>query len=241
MAKIHSCKVKQNFFLQKIFLVYFYAGIKKLDPDWITGNSMVYLESHWVFAPFHYILTAEQVNLYIVHFGGFAFDLLEGILLFFDTTRPIGMAFGCYFHVANACMFNIGIFPYAMLATLPIFCRANWPKTFIARLSKRWQNYFILDPPENYSSPDCYYDDQNCSKCSHEPVVDKHDTKSSDSNKESSTPSARLGIRRFTRKNKFTMLALSAYVALQLFLPFSHNVTKVGCVFSLFHDIIYIF
>ncbi|EDV21674.1 uncharacterized protein TRIADDRAFT_30063 [Trichoplax adhaerens] len=181
----------------QIFLVYFYAGIKKLDPDWITGNSMVSLEAHWVFSLFHYVLTPEQVNLYIVHYGGFAFDLMEGFLLFFDITRPIGLLLGFYFHFSNACMFTIGIFPYAMLATLPIFCRPDWPKRLLVKTPQRWQRHFIIDAPKNYSSSDCI-----------------------------AVNSAKLGIRRFTKKNKFTLFALSCYIAIQLFLPFSHNVTK---------------
>ena len=200
---------------------------------------MVHLESHWVFSPFHYILTPEQVNLYIVHFGGFAFDLLEGILLYFSTTRPIGIVFGCYFHTANACMFSIGIFPYAMLATMPIFCSEDWPKKIIAKLSKRWQSRFMLDPPEKYSAPDCYYAEVNNNQCSDESVTDKQAIKSNNSGQESTVQSAKRGIRRFTKKNKFTMLALGAYIALQLFLPFSHGVTKVSCPLSPYHDIIY--
>jgi vitamin K-dependent gamma-carboxylase len=36
----------------QIFFVYFIAGLKKLDFDWITGYSMSNLASHWVFDPF---------------------------------------------------------------------------------------------------------------------------------------------------------------------------------------------
>ena len=36
----------------QIFLVYFYAGIKKFNMEWIGGYSMRYLSTHWVFAPF---------------------------------------------------------------------------------------------------------------------------------------------------------------------------------------------
>jgi vitamin K-dependent gamma-carboxylase len=36
----------------QIFLVYFIAGLKKLDFDWVAGYSMTNLASHWVFHPF---------------------------------------------------------------------------------------------------------------------------------------------------------------------------------------------
>ena len=35
-----------------MFIVYFLAGIKKLDMDWQQGYSMINLAQHWVFNPF---------------------------------------------------------------------------------------------------------------------------------------------------------------------------------------------
>jgi len=47
-----------NYILVKfqIFLLYFYAGVKKMDPEWLGGYSMRNLGSHRVFTPFKYIL-----------------------------------------------------------------------------------------------------------------------------------------------------------------------------------------
>lgn len=36
----------------QIFIVYFIAGLKKLDADWVGGYSMSSLGRHWLFAPF---------------------------------------------------------------------------------------------------------------------------------------------------------------------------------------------
>lgn len=33
-------------------MVYFIAGLKKTDFDWVSGYSMDSLGSHWVFDPF---------------------------------------------------------------------------------------------------------------------------------------------------------------------------------------------
>lgn len=45
-----------NYMLLKfqIFLLYFYAGVKKMDPEWLGGHSMKNLGTHWVFSPFKY-------------------------------------------------------------------------------------------------------------------------------------------------------------------------------------------
>lgn len=45
---------KWNYFILKfqIFLLYFYAGVKKLtDSDWVNGYSMKNLSRHAVFSP----------------------------------------------------------------------------------------------------------------------------------------------------------------------------------------------
>lgn len=36
----------------QIFIVYFIAGLKKLDADWVGGYSMSSLARHWLFSPF---------------------------------------------------------------------------------------------------------------------------------------------------------------------------------------------
>ena len=74
-----------------MFLLYFYAGLKKLDRDWVSGYSMTGLSREFVFDPFRTFLTNEQIDFYMVHCCGLMFDLLQGFMLYFDTTRPIGM------------------------------------------------------------------------------------------------------------------------------------------------------
>ncbi|KAF3849167.1 hypothetical protein F7725_015664 [Dissostichus mawsoni] len=117
----------------QIFIVYFLAGIKKLDADWVEGYSMSYLAHHWLFDPFKVILPVELINLLVVHGGGLILDLSAGYLLFFDATRPYGIFFVSYFHCMNSQLFSIGMFSYTMLATSPIFCYPDWPRRFFAR------------------------------------------------------------------------------------------------------------
>ena len=76
----------------QIFLLYFYAGLKKTEADWLLGYSMGKLSRKWVFDPFRLILTNEQIDRYIVHLGGFFLDMTSGPMLLFDRTRPIAIA-----------------------------------------------------------------------------------------------------------------------------------------------------
>lgn len=92
----------------QVFLVYFLAGLKKIDFDWISGYSMIDLASHWVFDPLKMFLTNEQITLFIVHHGGLFIDLSVGYMLFFDKTRLLGTLISSMFHVMNSRMFNIG-------------------------------------------------------------------------------------------------------------------------------------
>ena len=80
----------------QIFLLYFYAGIKKTEADWLLGYSMGKLESHWVFDPFRFLgLSDSFISQYIVHVTGFLLDLLVGPFLLFDRTRPFAILAVC--------------------------------------------------------------------------------------------------------------------------------------------------
>jgi vitamin K-dependent gamma-carboxylase len=144
----------------QVFFVYFIAGLKKIDFDWISGYSMIDLASHWVFDPFKMFLTHDQITVFIVHHGGLFIDLFVGYMLFFDKTRLVGTVISSAFHIMNSRMFNIGMFPYAMLATTCIFYSNDWPKRFFltARLLRE-----RLDPVTNKFyvsglSAHCVYD-----------------------------------------------------------------------------------
>ena len=93
----------------QVFLVYFIAGLKKIDFDWMSGYSMTGLADHWVFDPFKYFLTNDQITLFIVHHGGLFIDLFTGFMLFFSKTRILGTIISSSFHIMNSQMFSIGI------------------------------------------------------------------------------------------------------------------------------------
>uniref|UniRef100_A0A672QTH5 Vitamin K-dependent gamma-carboxylase n=1 Tax=Sinocyclocheilus grahami TaxID=75366 RepID=A0A672QTH5_SINGR len=133
----------------QIFIVYFIAGVKKLDADWVEGYSMKYLAHHWLFEPFKLILPVELINLMVVHGGGLILDLTAGYLLFFDATRPVAFFFVSYFHCMNSQLFSIGMFSYTMLATSPLFCYPDWPRCFFGRFPEFLQPIlpFISPPP----------------------------------------------------------------------------------------------
>ena len=209
-APSSSFEIVPFFFLSQIFLVYFYAGIKKIDMDWMTGYSMTGLSREWVFDPFRLFLSDETIDLFLVHIGGLAFDLSEGFLLAFDKTRPIGIFFGAMFHGMNSQMFEIGMFPYAMMATLPLFCAYNWPKKVLSGLPNFMARILpSLDDPQ--TSTHCVYPVSTVSE-------DKQQLDREKTAEKNQTPGT---------KHKALVLIVLTYIGIQLFLPYSHFITKV--------------
>ncbi|XP_004713932.1 vitamin K-dependent gamma-carboxylase isoform X1 [Echinops telfairi] len=128
----------------QVFIVYFVAGVKKLDADWVEGYSMDRLSRHWLFSPFKLVLSEEMTSLLVVHWCGLLLDLSAGFLLFFDASRPVGLLFVSYFHCMNSQLFSIGMFPYVMLASSPLFCSPAWPRKLVSHCPKRLQDLLPL-------------------------------------------------------------------------------------------------
>lgn len=201
---------KWNYVLLRfqVFLVYFYAGLKKLDLDWMRGYSMTGLSRQWVFDPFRIFLDDQIIDLFLVHIGGLLFDLSEGFLLVFEKTRPIGIFLGAMFHGMNSQMFHIGMFPYTMLATLPLFCAYNWPKKLFSYLPNTLAKILpSQDVPQ--TSPHCIY-----------PSSNKADDRLQDKK------GASLTIQMPSTKHKALVCIVLVYMGVQIFLPYSHFVTK---------------
>ncbi|XP_067288860.1 vitamin K-dependent gamma-carboxylase [Pseudorasbora parva] len=192
----------------QIFIVYFIAGVKKLDADWVEGYSMKYLAHHWLFDPFKMILPVELVSLMVVHGGGLILDLTAGYLLFFDATRPVAIFFVSYFHCMNSQLFSIGMFPYTMLATSPLFCYPDWPRRFFGRFPEFFWPVLPLISPAPSPSTSCVYPN---------PPSEPREQDESNAAPRPTTPSFKHKIRAF-----FTIL----YITEQLFLPYSHFITQ---------------
>jgi hypothetical protein len=112
-------------FRAQIGLVYFFAGVAKLNGDWLRGEPMrMWLAERTQFPIIGPLLTEEWM-VYAFSYGGLLLDLLAFPLLIFPRTRPFITLALVAFHLTNYQLFNIGIFPWLMLATLPLFY--PWP------------------------------------------------------------------------------------------------------------------
>ncbi|KAK2871355.1 hypothetical protein Q8A67_023882 [Cirrhinus molitorella] len=192
----------------QIFIVYFIAGVKKLDADWVEGYSMKYLAHHWLFDPFKFILPVELVSLMVVHGGGLILDLTAGYLLFFDATRPVAFFFVSYFHCMNSQLFSIGMFSYTMLATSALFCYPDWPRRFFGRFPEFLQPILPFISPAPIPSSSCVYPN---------PPSGSGEQQEAHTTPKPTTPSF---------KHKLRAIFAILYIMEQFFLPYSHFITQ---------------
>eukprot|EP00012_Vannella_robusta_P006578 CAMPEP_0206196994 /NCGR_PEP_ID=MMETSP0166-20121206/8772_1 /ASSEMBLY_ACC=CAM_ASM_000260 /TAXON_ID=95228 /ORGANISM="Vannella robusta, Strain DIVA3 518/3/11/1/6" /LENGTH=366 /DNA_ID=CAMNT_0053614561 /DNA_START=143 /DNA_END=1240 /DNA_ORIENTATION=- len=118
-------------------IVYFYAGIAKMNEDWIRGEPI----RHWIVSRAqqgynpnsilsHYttIFLTSEAGVYFISIGGLLFDLTAGFLLCFPRGFIFNIALiNCvFFHLMNKFLMNIGIFPWVMLASTTLFFEPDW-------------------------------------------------------------------------------------------------------------------
>ena len=108
------------FFLQ-LFILYTYASIAKLYPDWLDLTvPRLLMESKQ-----HYVLVGNLLQydlvVYFVAYGGILFDGLIIPMLLWKRTRKIAFFASIIFHLFNSFIFQVGIFPYLSLAFAVFF------------------------------------------------------------------------------------------------------------------------
>lgn len=105
----------------QMWIVYTYAAIAKIYPDWFDATFPRLLMSsksdYWLVGDF---LQQTWVHYTITWFG-FLFDLLVIPLLLWRRTRVFTFLAAIFFHLFNSFIFHIGIFPYLALALVVFF------------------------------------------------------------------------------------------------------------------------
>lgn len=111
-------------------IVYFYGGLAKLNTDWLHGQPMhLWLSENQDF-PLIGRYFGDMWMAYLFSYGGLLFDLLIFPILLWRRTFLLGLLLAGGFHFTNAQLFNIGIFPYFMLASLVLFVPSAWWNKF---------------------------------------------------------------------------------------------------------------
>ena len=122
-------------FRAQIVIVYFYAGVAKLNADWLIGEPMRAWLNNRADYPLLGPFFQTEAAVYFFSGGGLLFDLSIGFLLLWRRTRPFAILAALFFHLMNKWLFSIGVFPYMMIATIILFLEPDWSRRLL-RLAK---------------------------------------------------------------------------------------------------------
>ncbi len=118
----------------QVAIVYAFAALAKLSGDWLRGEPVrQFLAEEAPTVPFIGALLAQPWSPYLVSYGGLLLDLALIPLLLWRRTRLLALALAAAFHLTNAALFPIGIFPWLMIAALVLFVPGKWLRAIVAR------------------------------------------------------------------------------------------------------------
>lgn len=117
----------------QIGLVYFFAGIAKINPDWLLHAQPLKI---WLKSRDYYPLIGQLFNYeitpYLFSWFGMLFDVFIVFFLWNKKTRPFAYLAVVVFHVVTGHLFQIGVFPYVMIVATWIFFSAEFHQKFLS-------------------------------------------------------------------------------------------------------------
>lgn len=128
----------------QVIVVYFYGGIAKLNPDWMSRHEPVLSilkapQTSWILES-----TSAPFVINALVWGGLLYDLLIPVLLLIRKTRVMALLLCLIFHISNIFIFNtgesgtIGEFPLVMIASCFLF--------FTPDVLNKWLNKLPVNP-----------------------------------------------------------------------------------------------
>lgn len=122
----------------QVGLVYFYAGLAKLGPDWLLHGQPLGI---WLHArtdtPIIGPILDEHAVALAMSWAGFLYDTTIVGWLLWKRSRSFAYLAVCTFHFLTNVFFNIGIFPVVMTVAATVFFDPDWPRWLWARLRRR--------------------------------------------------------------------------------------------------------
>lgn len=112
----------------QLAIVYIFAGIAKLNSDWVRGEPLRTWLRELQSTPYVGSLFQRSEAFHLISWGGLLFDLLIVPLLIWRRTRPFAFLAAVCFHLLNAWFFRIGIFPWLSIAMTTLFLDPDWPR-----------------------------------------------------------------------------------------------------------------
>ena len=113
----------------QIAIPYFFGGVAKLNNDWLFRLEPIgtWLKDTTDFPVIGPWLGTESAA-YFFSWSGTVFDLVIVPLLLWPRTRKVAFAAALMFHLTNARLFHIGIFPWFMIVATTLYFPPDWPR-----------------------------------------------------------------------------------------------------------------
>ena len=138
-----------NIFILQMWIVFTYAALHKVYPGWLNGDfiSMNFIgkRNYWLIGN---LLQKEWLQTMVIY-GGILFDGLIVYFLLWRKSRKEAFIIAIGFHLFNSFVFQIGIFPYLMIALMVFFFEPEVVrKTFFKRkpIVQIDRGYSVLTP-----------------------------------------------------------------------------------------------
>jgi len=113
-------------------VVYFYGGVAKLNPDWLRGEPMRWVMAHHLDFPIIGRFFTQEWAVYTMSYGALLLDLFIVPLLLWRRTRIAAFCVAALFHLMNARLFSIDVFPWLAIATTTLFLAPDWPRRLVS-------------------------------------------------------------------------------------------------------------
>ncbi len=119
-------------------IVYFYAGLAKLNSDWLLRAQplKIWLPSKYDLPFIGSNLMQQEWFHYAMSWGGALYDLSIPFLLLYKRTRLFAFGLVVFFHVFTRVLFPIGMFPFIMIVATLIFFDASLHEKIIQYIKR---------------------------------------------------------------------------------------------------------
>ena len=108
-------------------IILIFAGLVKITDDWLRGQPLLMWLPANKDTVFYGALFENDLFVVAVSWAVVALHLIGAPLLLYRRTRLALFVVYVFFHVSNAALFNIGIFPWLTIAVTLIFFDPDWP------------------------------------------------------------------------------------------------------------------
>ncbi|MGY0407218.1 MAG: HTTM domain-containing protein [Polaribacter sp.] len=122
-----------------IAIVYFYAGISKINSDWLFRAMplKIWLPSKYDLPFIGETLMQKEWFFYAMSWSGMLYDLAIPFLLLYKRTRYIAFFLVVFFHLFTRILFPIGMFPFIMIVSALVFFDAGLHEKIIRFIRRK--------------------------------------------------------------------------------------------------------